>query len=263
MRGLAYFFAAAALCASRAEAADTQPICPDRPGKGTATCTVPAGRWQIESDLVDWTHDDSDGVRSDFTTIGSSLLKLGISGNADVELGFTPYEISTVRDADGRRHASGVGDLLVRTKLGLTGASAPVQVALDPFVKIPTAKDDLGNGKVEGGLTVPVGVSLGGPLSLASAPELDWRADGDGHGHHAAMIQLIDLGIAASSRLSLTAELWGQWDWDPAGTTRQYSADGAVAYDVSNDVQLDAGANFGLNRDTPDFELYAGVSKRF
>jgi hypothetical protein len=28
-------------------------------------------------------------------------------------------------------------------------------------------------------------------------------------------------------------------------------------------VQLDGGVNFGLNRHTPDVELYAGVSKRF
>jgi hypothetical protein len=28
-------------------------------------------------------------------------------------------------------------------------------------------------------------------------------------------------------------------------------------------VQLDAGANFGLNRNTPDVELYTGVSVRF
>jgi len=138
-----------------------------------------------------------------------------------------------------------------------------VQLALDPFVKLPTAKHELGNGKVEAGVTVPVGASLGGPLSLAFAPELDWRADGDGHGHHAAMIQLIDLGLAASDRLSLTAELWGQWDWDPAGTGKQVSADGAVAYLARDNLQLDAGANFGLNRQTPDVELYAGVSTRF
>jgi hypothetical protein len=37
----------------------------------------------------------------------------------------------------------------------------------------------------------------------------------------------------------------------------------AVAYLISNDVQLDAGANFGLNRNTPDIELYSGVSVRF
>ena len=56
------------------------------------------------------------------------------------------------------------------------------------------------------------------------------------------------------------------WRWsrsDPSGTTRQASADGSAAFLLSNDVQLDAGANFGLNRATPDVELYGGVSVRF
>jgi hypothetical protein len=44
---------------------------------------------------------------------------------------------------------------------------------------------------------------------------------------------------------------------------RQYSADAAVAYLLSGDVQLDAGANFGLSRETPDVELYTGIAKRF
>jgi hypothetical protein len=37
------------LCAGSAAAADEQPICADRPGKATGTCTVPAGHWQVET----------------------------------------------------------------------------------------------------------------------------------------------------------------------------------------------------------------------
>jgi hypothetical protein len=53
------------------------------------------------------------------------------------------------------------------------------------------------------------------------------------------------------------------WDWDATGTGKQVSADGSIAYLVTKDLQLDAGANFGLNRQTPDVELYTGVSVRF
>jgi hypothetical protein len=77
------------------------------------------------------------------------------------------------------------------------------------------------------------------------------------------MAQVASLGWQAADKLSLSAEIWGQWDWDPDGTGKQASADGSVAYLVNNDLQLDAGANFGLNRNTPDVELYAGVAKRF
>lgn len=32
---------------------------------------------------------------------------------------------------------------------------------------------------------------------------------------------------------------------------------------VNSDLQLDAGGNFGLNRQTADIEVYAGISRRF
>ena len=77
------------------------------------------------------------------------------------------------------------------------------------------------------------------------------------------MVQVASLGWQATDKLSLSAEIWGQWDWDPSGTTRQASADGSIAYLVNRDLQLDAGANFGLNRVTPDLEVYGGISVRF
>jgi hypothetical protein len=58
-------------------------------------------------------------------------------------------------------------------------------------------------------------------------------------------------------------EAWTSQNFDPLGTVRQYSLDADIAYLLNNDTQLDAGANFGLNRATPDAELYFGVSRRF
>jgi hypothetical protein len=101
------------------------------------------------------------------------------------------------------------------------------------------------------------------PLSLGLTPEIDWTANGSGSGHHAAMVQVVSLGAQLSQKFSILAELWGQWDWDRLGTRRQYSVDAALAYLAGKDLQLDAGANFGLNRNTPDLELYTGVSARF
>ncbi|MCL6729041.1 transporter [Sphingomonas hankyongi] len=244
-------------------AADIEPICADRPAKGTGTCTVPAGHLQVETDLADWTSDKTGGFETDYTVIGATMLKYGIGSRADVEIGIVPFESLRVKGGAGSERASGIGDTVVRAKVRLTNDDSALQAAIDPFVKIPTAKHDLGNRKVEAGLVVPLGLSLGGAFSLASSPEIDLRSDADGHGHHAAMIQMIDVGIAATPKLSLTAELWGQWDWNPGATIRQYSADAAVAYLLSDNVQLDGGANFGLNRQTPDVEIYTGVSARF
>jgi len=255
------FTSAVLLCLSTAAAAaGEQPICPDRPSKSTGSCTVPSGRFQVETGLVDWAHDRSRGETADFTAFGSSLLKYGVSDRADIELGVTPFEVLR---APGE-HASGFGDVMLRVKYRLTGEDAPVQAALDPFIKLPTASHGLGNRKVEGGVVIPVSGQLGkSVLTLSFGPELDLLADEDGHGRHAAMVQVFNLGASLDEKLTVSAELWGAWDWGPAGTTKLASADGSVAYLVSKDVQLDAGANFGLNRNTPDVELYAGISKLF
>ena len=165
--------------------------------------------------------------------------------------------------------------------LDITETPEAIEVALVPLVKIPTARRPLGNGKWEGGLLVPIGYAIPGtPFSIAATPEIDWVADEDGQRPVTVeglelRNELVDdvrpvwavvvasLGWQATEKLGFSAEIWGAWDWDPSGTTRQASADGTVAYLVNNDLQLDAGANFGLNRETPDVELYAGFSVRF
>jgi hypothetical protein len=251
--------AALVMSAAAAEA----PICADRPSKANGTCTVPAGHVQIETGLIDWTHNRSGGVRSDLILWGGTVLKYGVGQTADIELSVTPVETLHVRSAD-QESATGVGDTVVRWKQRLVPADAPVQVALIPFAKLPTASHRLGNGRVEGGLAVPLSTGLGKTgLTLTLGPELDLRADDEPHGYHLATTQLLNVGYALTSRLSIAAELWAQWDWQPAGTVRQASADASAAYLVTNDLQLDAGGNFGLNRITPASEFYLGVAKRF
>jgi Putative MetA-pathway of phenol degradation len=248
----------------RAEAADQSPICADRPGKATSACTVPLGHWQVETGFADWTLQKGSGERDASLVLGETTIKYGVTASSDLEVDVTPWQRESSRFGGAQESASGIGDVNVIYKQRLTSADAAVQILAMPFVKVPTAKHSLGNGRWEGGLLVPVGYSIPKtPLSLALTPELDWIADADGNGYHAAMAQVASLGWAVSDELNLSAEIWGAWDWDPGGTTRQASADAAAAYLLSNDVQLDAGANFGLNRKTPDVELYGGVSVRF
>ncbi len=247
---------AAGLAAATPARAAHDPICADRPGKASATCTAPAGHLQLETGLADWTLERSHGHEETTLIIGATAIKYGLSERSHIELDVTPF----VR-ASGR---SGFGDVDVRWKQRLTADDAPVEVAVYPFVKLPTARHALGNGKVETGLAVPIDFAIPKTkLSLALTPEFDWLADGEGHGRHAAMAQVASLGWQVDARWNLSAELWGQWDWDPAGTVRQASADGAVAYLVREDLQLDAGVNLGLSKNTPDIAIYAGAAKRF
>jgi hypothetical protein len=266
MRGWISTISALLLATSAAvSAAGEEPICADRPSKSTGPCTVPAGKVQIETGLIDWSRDSSGGVTTDAVMWGNTALKYGVADNLDVELWVTPLETLRVHGGGGvHEHHASFGDLLVRVKYALTGDNAPVQVALDPFVKLPTANRQIGNRKLEAGLLVPVQIAIGKtPLTLALDPELDWLADEDGQGRHLATQQVVNFGIAATDKINLSTEIWAMWDWDPAGTGKQVSWDVSAAYLPTKQLQLDAGANFGLNSQTPDVELYTGVSVRF
>ena len=252
-----------ALALLLAAAVETTPICTDRPAKANAVCTVPAGTFQLESSLDRL--DLGEAWRNARRPRNSRRVgaKPGLSARSDVQLGFTPYARLTASEYGQRSRASGFGDLTARYKQRLTAASSPLQVGAIAFVKLPTAVHGLGNRKVEGGLAIPASFAAGGPLTLTLGPELDLLADAEGKGRHLALANVVNLSAPVAPRLTIAGELWTNLNFDPAGTVKQASADAALAYALSNDVQLDAGANLGLTRDTPDIELYAGASLRF
>jgi Putative MetA-pathway of phenol degradation len=140
--------------------------------------------------------------------------------------------------------------------------SGAVAFALEPYVKLPTAGGGLGNGHVEGGLVAPLSYDLGGGWSLGATPEADLLLNGSGSGYHANFSEVVGLGKALGP-VTLGAEVWSDQNIDPSGGATLYSADVDAAWLVNNDTQLDCGVNLGLNRATPDVEVYFGISRRF
>jgi hypothetical protein len=241
-----------------ASAASEPPICTDRPTKANATCTVAPGRLQIETAAIDWTLTKAGGSETKSLALGATAIKFGIDDRSDLQLLVTPF----VHLKTGGASISGFGDVTVRYKYRITAGGMPVQIALIPFVKVPAAKKGIGNGKVEGGLAMPLSLGLGS-ATLTFGPEIDVLADNDRSGRHVAVVNLVNLAVPVATGLTAVGELWSNFNFDPAETVKQASADAALAYAVSNRMQLDAGANFGLTRDTADVELYAGISTRF
>jgi hypothetical protein len=63
--------------------------------------------------------------------------------------------------------------------------------------------------------------------------------------------------------LTLYTELWADWNLDPARTIRQRSADLALAFGLTDCLQVDGGVNLGLNAATPQVQGYLGLSQKF
>lgn len=248
--------------------ADLRSFCADRPTKSTGTCTVDAGHWQIESDLYNYTQQTTDGVTTTTRLFTNPTLKLGLTNTWDIELNIAPYEqVSTYDKATGKTvSADGVGDLYVRTKVNLLGDDGgDVAIAIEPFVKVPTAATGVGNGALEGGVLAPLMFNLPDNWQLSLDPELDVLADAVGPGRHLNAISLVSLGYPVTKQITVFAEVWGDLNFDPLGTTFQDSFDIAAAWIPAKapNFQLDGGLNFGLNHETPGVQAYVGVSRRF
>lgn len=241
------------------------PICTDRPTRASVACTVPAGAFQLESDLIDWTRQTLDGVRTDTILYTNPTLKYGVGRHTDFEVNIAPYETVRTRDADGSVTTDGgVGDLFVRVKQKLTVDRSKTQVSIIGSVKAPTAGSVVGNGQWEGSLALPVNIPLPAKFTLTTSPELDISANqGEIDGYHLELVNLVNLAHPVGKNATVYAEFWTKESFEPRQNNQQYSADLAASYQLTKTLQLDAGAYFGLNRETPGLQLYTGVSARF
>ncbi len=245
--------------ASTAEA----PICTDRPTKSNFACTVPKGLVQIEADGFNWLTSTAGGTRTDQLLFTNPTFKYGLTSSSDIQLNWVPFTRLRSRDAAGRVSTlSGVGDVTLRFKQRLTAAEGAFQLAVLPFVKLPTARLGIGNGKVEGGIAVPINYSMPGGWTITLGPQLDVLADFDGQGRHAGLTGLVNIAKQFGA-FTLYNEIWTSQNFDPSGTVRQYSYDVSLAWLPRPTLQFDIGANVGLNRNTPDLVAYVGISTRF
>lgn len=245
-------------------AEDLKPICPDRPGHATSACTVEPGHVQIESALYDGLYQRRAGTTTDLTTAGGTVAKYGVSDSIDIEAGLSLFQDIRTHDATGTSHQSGVGDLMLHAKYNpLAGGDGPFAMVLAPYVKLPTAGGGTGNGAVEGGLLMPVAYTLDGGWSLFMTPEVDVLRDASGTASHVQLANDVSVGYALRDDLILGADVYMTQSTDPGPKQNWYLYDMNVAWITDNDTQLDAGWAFGLNRATPDLELYFGVSRRF
>ena len=96
--------AVALLILAVAPAVDLPPICTDRPTKANATCTVLPGAFQVETSAIAWSLTKAAGTRTELTSIGSSVAKLGLTERSDLQIGFTPHLRLTV-EQEGARDA--------------------------------------------------------------------------------------------------------------------------------------------------------------
>ncbi|MFB0874410.1 MULTISPECIES: transporter [unclassified Sphingobium] len=255
-----------AACPSLALAQDERELCADRPGLGTPPCTVAPGRVVAELGLADWTREKDALSRTDTVEAGDLLLRFGLTETLEAQVGWTAYGHERARDRMTGLvdRSDGVGDVRLALRQNLHNPDGSgFSVAVMPYVSVPTGGSTIGAGDWGAGLLVPLSFDLGNGLSLGLTPEIDAAVDEDGDGRHIAYGSVAGIGIDLSDQLSASLETALTRDDDPAGHNTQALAGLSIGWQPSDEVQIDAGLNLGLNRDSPDRELYLGITRRF
>lgn len=225
----------------------------DRPDTTESPYSVDKGHFQFETEVAAFTRDGGDWTER---TFGELNAKFGLTDSADLQV-VMPFH-THVRDGD-----EGYGDTEVRLKYNFWGNDGgDTAMALMPFIKIPTARDDLGNGEVEGGLIVPFAFSTLGDWTCAVMAEVDLTSDEDGKGHH-----LVGLASATASH-SITEntagflEIVGIFSAETSDDTEAYFNSG-MTWAIAETWQLDGGLRVGLTGASADLSPFVGLSTKF
>ncbi|MBU3076711.1 transporter [Sphingomonas sp. XMGL2] len=241
-------------------------FCADRPGLDTPPCTLAPGRIQVETGALDFTHDRNADGTTDTLLAGDTLVRIGLGEHVEGQVAWTPYGHVRMRDAATGivSNTSRVGDVTLAMRRNLRNPDGSgASLAVMPYVTLPVGRAPIGAGDWGTGLLVPMAFDLGGPLHLALTPEVDAAVDEDGHGRHLAYGSMAGLGIDLTDALNLTVEAEALRDRDPSGHGTVANAAVSLAWQRGENTQFDIGAVAGLNRHSPDGQVYIGVARRF
>ena len=247
-------------------ASELRDLCADRPGLDTPPCTVDRGHLQVETGIGDWTLEKDTAEETDRVLVADTQLRYGVTDAIEARLGWTPFGFVRSRDrlTGEIDRSSGVGDLTFGLKANLLNPDGKgLSIALLPSVSAPAGKRPIGAGDWGAGLLTPITYDLASRLQLDLTPEVDAAVDGDGNGQHLAFGGEAGLALAVSNAVTLDGEIAAIRDQDPGGHHTQLLAGVSAAWQLCSDWQLDLGSIVGLNRDSPDVEVYAGIVKRF
>lgn len=235
----------------------------DRPDTTESPYTVDAGHYQVEWEMLSLGRDKTDGVRTE-TATSSINLKAGLTDAIDVQLVLEPYTHVRTSAAGDSDVSDGFNDTELRLKINAWGNDAgDTAFAIMPFVRFPTHSSVFGaDGKMEGGLILPLAFKLPGDWDAAAMLEFDAVRNEENDGYAMEALQSITFGHA------IHGELGGFFEFvnienNEGGIANEAYFNAGLVYAVGNSGQLDAGFNAGLSDAAEDARYFVGLSWRY
>jgi hypothetical protein len=243
----------------------------DRPSITEGPFTVDPGHIQTESDIVNFTQSrpDRDGTVTNTTRYGATNVRLGVTG--DLELNFILQPYTTVRtrmvDPTSKTWMAGIDTAQLRAKYNVYGNDTyknPGATALGiiPFVNIPTAHNGISQDHVDGGLIFPFALKMTDKIDLSLMTEFDYIKNQMTGGYHVEYVNTGSVSYQLTDKLGTYIELATRFgNENPFGGI--VLAGGGFTYKLADNLQADIAMNLGLTRASDRINVLAGISKRY
>lgn len=233
----------------------------DRPDVTESPITVDAGHFQLETDLIRFTKENSKTNQINTLLINQINLKIGITNNTAIQIGFQTYGRQKEKNltTNTQEIADGHGDLTFRIKQNIVGNNkGNFALAILPYIKFPTSKYE-NDSRFEGGLIIPMSYQLPKDWKLGFQVEVDRLKDDDQPAMHTEFLQTLTLSHSIIKGIDGIAETYYTYDFKDHHFSNYINA--AIQVEIVKDFKMDAGLNYGLQHNA-DKHYFLGASYR-
>jgi hypothetical protein len=239
-----------ALCAAQATAVPE--LVTDRPGFGESSGVVGRGTIQIETGL---TLEQTDAARRQFTA-PQLLARVGVAPRVELRVSADGWIDQSVRTPAGRVHTHGRSDAEVGGKVKLLDEDrAGVDVALLPYVSLPTASNGFGSDHYDPGFKIAAGRGLPRGFGLSSTFNAGDASGDDGRAWQREISLSLDHGVGGVGA-------FGEMDGAFAGAGCNCSVDAGITVPVGANGQLDVEFGRGVHGAAQDWFVGVGFVVR-
>jgi outer membrane putative beta-barrel porin/alpha-amylase len=240
------------------------PVVADRPGYTDTPVALPAHAVQLEIGVTD-DRTGPAGSRTEYVSVGETLLRLGLGANAELRLFGNSYGVRTFADAATVR---GMEDFKFGAKLNLRAKPDSVHswapnVALLAATTVPTAATGITAGSAQPEAKLAMNWTTASPFSLYA--NLAYGTIYNDVGRAGRAWASVASWWSVNSRVSLFAEglVIGRVSGSGSGTTGN-DVDGGVTYLINPRFQFDVrvGRGFGSATSSERF-VGAGFARRW
>lgn len=240
-----------------------EPLITDRPDFTEASSTVGKGVLQVEFGYT-YTQNRDNGDETISHSIGEPLFRYGILADW-LEFRFAVFptiEDSTPAGMSGNT-TSGTEDLYLGFKIGLTPQEGILpEMAILPQMTVPSGSSAFTNDEVLPGVNWLYSWALSDDLAIAGSTQFN-RAVNDTGDAYTEWAQSATAAFSLSENVGAYTEWYALFPHSATGVKPEHYLNGGFTYLLSNDVQFDIRAGYGLNSAADDVFVGSGLSIRF